>query len=288
MRYAAWLSERAGSGRPEHLVGVHVIEDDHMRAALRYHHYDEVMKAAREATDMVIGKTGLADSFDEVHVVQGKAPETTLEAARTYHHADGVIIGRYAETDAMSLRRLGRVARRVLRNLGSPVVVVPPEWEPPAGDSPGPVVASCNMRADSGQSVRLAAEMADRLGVDLLLVHVVPLPHDYGAHYLPPESLDRLREDHQREGEEGLEQFANDLGLPNCKREVRHGSVIEGLVGAATEHAASLLVTGSRRLSAFERLLLTSIGSELSATSPCPVMVVPPSSDDHTPRYAMR
>jgi nucleotide-binding universal stress UspA family protein len=287
MNYAAWLAERAGEDSPERLVGVHVIEDDHMQAALRYHHYDEVMKAAREATDMCLHKAGLTDAFDEVHVVQGKSAEASLEAARTYHHADGVIIGRYAKSDSIALRRLGRVARRVLRKLGSPVVVVPPDWEKPASDPPGPVVASCNLRRDSVHGMRVAADTANRLGVPLRLVHVVPMPHDYGAHYLPVESLEKLREDHEREGREGLAQFAKDLGMPNCQQEVRQGSVVEALVDEAKQQGATLLVSGSRRLSSFERLLLTSIGSELAATAPCPVMVVPPSAADHDSEYVL-
>ena len=44
----------------------------------------------------------------------------------------------------------------------------------------------------------------------------------------------------------------------------------------AEEQRSPLLVAGSRRLSGLERVLHGSLGSELAATAPLPVAVVPP------------
>jgi nucleotide-binding universal stress UspA family protein len=177
---------------------------------------------------------------------------------------------------------LGRVARRILRDLPAPVVVVPPDWEPPAPD-PGPVVVASNLQVDSVHAVKFAAESAERLALPLVLIHVVPLPHDYGAHYLPTAALEQLRRDHEIEGGQRLAQFARDLGLSEARQIVCHGGVVDNLVRVAHDTCASLVVTGSRRLSAFERLLLTSIGSELCTVAPCAVAVVPPADADDAP-----
>jgi nucleotide-binding universal stress UspA family protein len=48
---------------------------------------------------------------------------------------------------------------------------------------------------------------------------------------------------------------------------------MDDFVGA---RKAALLCVGSRHLTLGERLLITSMGSELAAVAPCPVAVVPP------------
>jgi nucleotide-binding universal stress UspA family protein len=37
-----------------------------------------------------------------------------------------------------------------------------------------------------------------------------------------------------------------------------------------------MLVAGSRKLNALERLFITSVGTELAASASCPIAVVPP------------
>lgn len=275
IKFAAWLSRTSTAEGGEHLVGVHVLEEAHLQAALRYHHLDELVSGAREAADMVVSRAGAEDQLDEIHVVQGGTAERSLEAARIYHHAHGMIIGRYAKREGRSLLRLGRVARRVLRHLATPAVVVPPDYDPETRAA-GPVVASVNLAEDVDAAVEFAASMAERLGRDLVLVHVVPLPHDYGAHYIPKESLEKISREHQEEGERALADWASVRGYHDAERLVVQGGVTETLLDTAETKGACLLVSGSRCLSTLERLLLTSIGTELAATAPCPVAIVPP------------
>lgn len=282
IRFAAWMASRSQLEGAEQLIGIHVIEEDHLRAALRYHHYDEVMKAAQEAAEQTVTRLGLENAFSDVHVVQGVNAEKSLEAARTYHHAHGIIMGRYAHKEGVYVRRLGRVARRVLRQLSSPVIVVPPDWESPEGEA-GPVLAACNLQRECGPALRFAIDMGERLDRQVTAVHVVPLPEDYGAHYLPEGSLERLRVEHQQEGEQGLSAFLKDENITGVRSLVVQGGTVEHLCEQASIDNASLLVTGSRRLSMFDRVLLTSIGSELAANAACPVAVVPPGAVDQTP-----
>ena len=282
INFASHLVRAAKTTAREQLVGIHVLEEDHLRAALRYHHLDELVKAAQEATEHVLEHAKGDDCFEEIRIVQGGRAEKSLAAARVYHNAHGLIVGRYAQRDSRSLLRLGRVARRLLRSLTSPVVVVPPDWTT-GPDSDGPVIAGIDLGDESRAAVQFAADMAGRLGKELVLAHVVPLPDDYGSHYLPAQSLDRLRTEHRDEGLRALESFAQENGVTGARREVLQGNVVEELREFGRESKASMIVTGSRRLSSMERILLSSVGSELAAAAACAVAVVPPSEVDDTP-----
>ena len=66
------------------------------------------------------------------------------------------------------------------------------------------------------------------------------------------------------------------MALTQERRLVLQGGIADRLVHCASEQNALAIVSGSRRLSMFERWLLASTGSELAAHATCPVIVVPP------------
>jgi nucleotide-binding universal stress UspA family protein len=227
---------------------------------------------------MMVKNAGAADVVTELHVVQGVHAEQSLEAARVYHHAEGLVVGRQAPREGHHLLRLGRVARRLLRSLAGPVIVVPPDWDPTAQTVEGPVVCATNLDDNGAAAARYAAQTAARLGRGFVLVHVVAVPEDFGAQYIPAATREKIAVEAQAEGERGLAAWIASLDLPGATAVVRQGHVTDQLVRLAHETQAAMVVTGSRRLSTFDRLLLTSVGSELAATSPCPVAVIPPAA----------
>ena len=60
------------------------------------------------------------------------------------------------------------------------------------------------------------------------------------------------------------------------------GRIADSALAFARVHGSPLLVAGSQRLSTLERTLVPSVGSELAASAPVPVAVVPPTAG--TPR----
>lgn len=268
MHWAAALSRR--SAADEHLLGIHVLEEAHLRVALRYHHLRELLETAEQA----VRNTAIAidpDAWDELHVLQGGTAERSLGDAAILHDADGIVVGRLAPREGAAVTRLGRVARRTLRELVRPVVVVPPDLETIAG---GPVILATDVSDDSVAAARFAVDVAARLDRPLVLAHVVSQPDDYGAHYLPAVSIGRLREDHQREGEAALAAWATQHELTG-ERVVAQGGVVPTLLELAKTRNAALIVTGSRKLSTFDRILLTSVGSQAAAHASTAVAVVP-------------
>jgi nucleotide-binding universal stress UspA family protein len=282
--FGAWLVRSGGvaTGHRDDLVGIHVLEEEHLRSALRYHHLDELVSTAREAAERMLGERRVSDCYREVRIVQGGNAAKSLDAARVYHHAHGIIIGRSATKESRAVVRLGKIARRVLRGSTSPTFVVPPDWQPPTTGA-GPVLAAIDLAEDCERATTFAIDLSRRLSSPLLLAHVVPLPEDYGAHYLPEHSMNELRREHQAEGEVALAEWASKRQLIDAERLVLQGGVVHSLIDAAQARNASLIVVGSRRLSMFERFLLSSIGSELAAAASCPVCIVPPTDIDETP-----
>jgi nucleotide-binding universal stress UspA family protein len=277
LRFAHWLAAAAREGEPS-FVGVHVLEEATLQAALRYHHLDELITSAREQAEMLLRNASATQVMKELHVVQGVHAEQTLEAARGEHHAEGLVVGRQAPREGHHLLRLGKVARRLLRRLGGPVVVVPPDWDPATVRAEGPVLCATNVGDGAVAAARFAAELARRLARPLLIVYTVPIPEDYGANYIPAATRQKIAAESQAAGERELQEWIAELALPDATPVVREGHVTEQVLRLARETHASLIVTGSRRLSTIERFLLTSVGSELAATSPVPVVVVPPAS----------
>ncbi len=276
LRFASWLARESRAADGEELVGVHVLEEEHLRLVLRYHHLDEVIARARTSAEEALAAEGAARLIRELEVVRDLRAEEGLEKARTSHRADAVIVARHAGRESHAIVRLGRVARRLLRTLASPVIVVPPDLRADEIGE-GPVLALTGLGDDSLAALRFAGRMAQRLGRELGIAHAVAVPEEFGA-YLPPQTLGRLLEVNQREGEQALAEWMKAHGLSADALAVLQGGAVERALEHASAEGSPLLVTGSRQLSSVERVLLASTGSALAAAAPFAVAVVPPAS----------
>lgn len=278
--YANWLYGAAKNGDCT-LVGIHVLEEAMLQAGLRYHHLDELEAEANTQAAAVLTQAGAETSLSERHLLQGVHASRVLATAREYHQAGGVIVGRQAPREGRRILRLGRTARRLLRTLPGPVTVVPPDFEVVADDAP--VVVATNLHDDSATAMHFGSEYAAMTGRPLVALHIVPEPEDYAAHYIPKDSREKIADEHAQQARLDLRQWLTGLGLSADREDVVAGHVTDTAVGYCKDAGAALLVCGSRRLSTIERLLLTSIGSDLAAHASCPVTVVPPLDADILP-----
>lgn len=272
MKFGRWLAQHGG----DQLVGVHVLEEAHLQAALRYHHLAELESSALTTANAVVADAGATAEFAVVEVMEGRTAEETLAAAAAYRRADGIIVGRNAPRDGHPLVRLGRVARRLLRTLPTPLVVVPPDFDLVTAGR-GPVLLACSLDDDAATAADFAAAFAKRLGRPLELVHVAASPDQHSAQYVPEATLEKIRADTRAQSEDQLAQWAEVHRLGDASRVVLLGGIVGQLAEHATARDAAAIVTGSRRLTGFERLLLASAGSELAGHATCPVVVIPPS-----------
>ena len=277
VRFAKWLAATTRAPEGEQCVAVHVLEEQHLLAVLRYHHLDEVEQGARASAQSILAGEHAGGDISAVEVLQGTTVQDVLEAARSRHGAGGTIIGRAAGVEGRGVVRLGRAARRILRSAEAPVIVVPPDLQP-ADLGNGPVLALTSLRPDSVDACRFAAAMAQRLGRPWALLHVAPVPEEFAPPYLPAVSMEGMRRDFRTEGEKGLAEWTAGQGLRPDKSEVVQGRIVDSALAYARLHASPLLVAGSQRLSTLERTLVPSVGSELAASAHVPVAVVPPAA----------
>jgi nucleotide-binding universal stress UspA family protein len=271
-RFAVWLRGQAGDHECE-IRGLHVIEHDDMMFLLRRRHLGEVLERAKAAVLAAVEASGVdPDTMPAPEVSPGMTAERSLEESAKIHGASGIIVGRQGGAAGDSIVRLGRVARRLVRTLPVPVIVVPPDLV--AADlGPGPIVCAMTPAPESLAAARAAADLAGQLGRDVVLIHAHRPPESlvHGAAADAPE-LERLRQ----ESEAKLTTFCEAHGLGELPREVLVGHAEDALLRRSEALGAPLLVCGSRRLTLGQRLFDSSLGTHFACHSRLPVMIVPP------------
>jgi nucleotide-binding universal stress UspA family protein len=259
--FARWLREC--SAADERMRGVYVgATDGSTHAAMR---------------DAVDAQTA-APAFESIDTIRGEAPEDELRRVAAARDVTGVIVGRNAETSGWSLVSLGRVARRLLREVSRPIAVVPPDFEPASG----PIIVAVVPDEHAAGAVRLGRELAACLDLPLVLVHVVPDVPRFAvagpmAYDQPPVPPERDRQ----AATATLRTWLDAHGFGDLELRTVPGSVGPTLLELADEMHASMILSGSRHLSLRERILQSSTGSYLAAHARQPVIVVPPSEYRH-------
>jgi nucleotide-binding universal stress UspA family protein len=210
-------------------------------------------------------------TFSEVGIVVSSTAEDGLQAAAADRGCEALVIGRRKPTEGKAVVRLGGVARKLLRALPNPVVVVPPDE---SEFSDGPVLVATSLTHASEGATRFGAAMARLLGLDLLVTTVAVPPAI--ALYMPGEDWSPVVEENVRTAQRKLGDWTTQYDLGEARRSVVEGAVAPRLREVAQTAGASMLVVGSRRLSTIDRIFASSVGSELAASAPMPVAVVPP------------
>jgi nucleotide-binding universal stress UspA family protein len=123
---------------------------------------------------------------------------------------------------------------------------------------------------EAGSAAQLAGALAARLGLRLVLVHVVDgLPRSaYGS--------DEARE-REAAGERLLEALSDHCAV-DVETRLVVGDAVHGLANVAAEEGADLVVVGARSVGPRNRRLVSRLARELPAATPVPVVVAPPSA----------
>ncbi len=276
LKFSRWLANHPDEA-PERFEAVHVLQDRDIRPVLSHVSLSEVERMARESFEQTVTSSELRDMFTTTDLVFDSSAEQAL-IRRANEDADTMlVIGRRATREGREWIRLGRVARRLLRALPTPVAVVPPDFEPPDSDT-GPVVLATSMDTDSAGAADLAARLANRWKRPLVAVHVLAEGMSPPG-YLPDLARSTLAAANRRETSLQLALWLRRHELPDIEATVVSGEVVEQLTQLASTRNACALVVGSRRLSLRERLFRSSVGADLAGASAVPVVVTPPPGD---------
>ncbi|WP_434422023.1 universal stress protein [Nannocystis pusilla] len=259
LAFAGWLNA-AG----ESVVGAYVLE-----AWSRPYIRGDVEADLRDAAARAAQALGCRPPE---RIVSEEAETAEAGLARMAFGASGLIVGRVAAHPRRALSRLGPVARRLLRQLPAPVVVVPPTLVHVAA---GPILLATDLGPASDEAVRFARDLAARLGRDLEVVHVGEDFYEEDDEVRDP-VWQRARDAYRAEVAQDTERWASAQGLAAAPRHIRHGDPVLELADLAEARDAALVVVGSRRLGLPARFFLSSTASALAGLAACPVAVVPP------------
>lgn len=265
--FSAWMRRAESPAERPSLVGVHVLESwaAHYLPVGR----EEYVRSVRSVAERHMAEVG--GVFDDVEVVEAARAEDGLAGAA--QRGDAVVIGRSAARESHAFVRLGRVARRVLRQLPAPVFVVPPDLSPSALS--GPIMLAVDLGESSAAAIEAAVRLARAHARPLVLAHAGEPRHADLLDELDPRWA-AARELFRGGVEREFAAWAEAKGLGSLRRVLEFGAPPETLARIAAQEQAAVVVVGSRRLSTAERIFTTSTASALAGLCTCPVAVVPP------------
>jgi nucleotide-binding universal stress UspA family protein len=133
----------------------------------------------------------------------------------------------------------------------------------------GTIVCGVNEGAGDREVAELAAALGERLGLLLVLVHVV----DGVASFAPDSVTGRQR---QSGAERMLDQVARGVGGAETRVVIGHRG--DALAAVAAEEGADLIVIGSSASGLRKKLLRSQLARELECATTVPVLVAPPST----------
>jgi nucleotide-binding universal stress UspA family protein len=195
------------------------------------------------ATRMLARAATTVTSVDRTTVLLEGRPVPALLRLAADERA-GVIVTGTAARGRLDTVLTGSVAAGLAASAPSPIVVVPPDAQLAAQ---GPIVVGYDGSEHAVRAARHAAVLADRMGREVVLVHVT-----VGAGARSPDDLPDVR--------------------------VVTGEPADALAAYAAEVSAALLVTGIRGRGAVAAALLGSVSAGLVRAAGRPVMVVPDSA----------
>lgn len=139
------------------------------------------------------------------------------------------------------------------------------------------VLAALDFSPAAPAVLRVAAELAARLGAKLWIVHVAAPDPDFVGYDPGPQDVRDDRAFELREEHRGLHEWAGELrerGLDVTPLLVQ-GSTVDTLLAEATRLHASYVVLGSTGHGLVAKALLGSVSDGVVRRASCPVVVVP-------------
>jgi nucleotide-binding universal stress UspA family protein len=139
------------------------------------------------------------------------------------------------------------------------------------------ILAPTDFSAHAENAVRYACGLAQRLGAELHLLHVlselVPTgPDPLLTPVLPPEFY---QEAEAQSREELGKLLQGSWGTPRAVEvAVRWDSPVEGIVAYAREAAIELIVIGTHGRTGLSHVLLGSVAERIVREAPCPVLTI--------------
>jgi nucleotide-binding universal stress UspA family protein len=270
LQMAVWLRGHAHSEDPQQLTALHVMPE-RVRRMLLIEATAAAPEMVVENMHRVVAEAGVEDPFTDYRAEWAKSVEDGFADAARQLEATGILIGKAAGDPAPMFGGLGRVARRLLRQLPAPVMVVPRHFV--ANEiGKGPIMLATDLEASSVPAAAAAHDLARALRRELIVVGVEEVsrrvPTLSPQAFVPLSLIERLTPAR-------LRAWALAQGLEKARAIVREGNRVQGLLDVAREEDTAVIVCGSRCLHLAQRIFASSTASELARRAERPVLVVP-------------
>lgn len=231
-------------------------------------HFEELFAQAKEELQ---GAEFVAERLDD------PSPSRALNDLAEREEADAVVLG---STHRGLLGRVspGSVAERLLSGAPCAVLVAPRGYAGQEHEGFGTVGVGCDGGVESKLAIEAAAGLARKSDGTVRLIGVVPpllpsLARMMGVAVNDPDFPHLLQEPAKMALEEG----ASAVGDTKVESELKFGE--PALVLAQEGGELDLLVLGSRSYGPVRRALVGGVSAEVMRSAPCPVMVIPRSSE---------
>jgi nucleotide-binding universal stress UspA family protein len=209
---------------------------------------DQMREAGATLLEEIAGELGAGLEIERRVQIGGAAE--VIAAAAEDAGAELVVVGSRGLGSVGALL-LGSVSRSLATRGPCPALIVPAS-APALGD--GPIVCAVDDGEGARAALSAAADVAGRLGVQLLVVTV---------------------EANDGPSPAAVERLVGDVGLgTTTKTIVMHGEPAAAIVEAAGSHGAGMIVIGSRGRGALAASVLGSVSSSVAGRSDRPVLVV--------------
>jgi nucleotide-binding universal stress UspA family protein len=140
----------------------------------------------------------------------------------------------------------------------------------------GPVICAVDDSEGARAAARVALDLATRLDLTLVLVHVEP-PTVVPGVSAAVAGQERLREAEIEHAQKLLLWLAEEEGLEQAELRVTIGDAADSVVALAREPEAAFVVIGSHGRRGVRSAVLGSVSHAVATSAPCPVVIVPPS-----------
>jgi len=137
------------------------------------------------------------------------------------------------------------------------------------------ILFATDFDVSANRALPFAVAMANRFGAKLYAAHVIP---QEAYAFARPESVERILKEAQDYAGYALKQLIESLGQRDqlCEALLGDGDVAEVLMEFVQNHAADLVVVGTRSRAGLDKVFLGSIAEEVIREASCPVLTVGP------------
>lgn len=274
LQFCQWLARHAARPARHTFVPVHVLEESYLLQVLRYTHQSEVEGKALVDARHQLDRAELGAFVEAPKITRAAAADEGLVRELDAQHGDALVIGRQAPSHERHFVRLGRVARRLVRQLPCPIVVAPPDLRADRIGH-GPIVLATDLEETCGSAVRFAQRLSHASGRPIVVAHIIP--HEVeSSRYVPSTTVEQFYSQVGLDRQRDLQQWKTTHGLAESASVVAHGDIVARLSAIAEVEGAPIVVCGSRGLSTVERVFATSVATDLSCWAECAIAIVPP------------